>query len=299
METRQLQYFLVVAEELHFGRAAQRLHIVQSAVSQQVRRLERELGVTLFDRTTRTVRLTKAGDRLVPHATAVLEAQRRAREAMAQLGAPRPLPVRLGTSQGLAERLDVVLPAFAERTEARLELVDLGTEERLRAVREGELDAALVRGRRTLAGLRLFPVWRDELLVALPAAHPLAGAETVEFAALAELPLRIAEHGRNPALYELVLDCCRTAGFEPRLGRAFTTAQDTLADIGFGGPAWTVFYAAHAKQIAAAGVVFRPLRAPRPRMPTALAVQAGAGRPELSALVEACRLAAGPDGMGD
>src|SRR5215470_2107127 len=72
MELRQLQYFVVLAEELHFGRAAERLHIVQPAVSQQLRRLERELGTELVERTTRTVALTEAGERFLPHARAVL-----------------------------------------------------------------------------------------------------------------------------------------------------------------------------------------------------------------------------------
>ncbi|WP_282793452.1 LysR family transcriptional regulator [Streptomyces sp. CC224B] len=295
MELRQLRYFLTVAEELHFGRAAERLHIAQSAVSQQLRRLERELGAELFTRTTRVVRLTEAGDRLLPYAREMLALQARAREAVDELRAERAATVRLGTSAGLGARLDAVLTAFGRHAApAQVELVTGGIEQRLAQVRAGDLDAALLRGERTPEpGLEFLPLWQDALMVALPARHELAARETVELARLADLPLRLAPRSRNPALHDLVMRSCREAGFTPVPGPEFTNDQDTLAAIGHGRPSWTVFYAPHAGQLPVPGVVFRPLSGPAPTMPTYLAVRDGPPGAALRALIEACYEAAG------
>ncbi|MGW7636572.1 LysR family transcriptional regulator [Streptomyces decoyicus] len=289
MELRQLRYFLTVAEELHFGRAAERLHIVQSAVSQQLRRLERELGTELFARSTRVVRLTEAGNRLLPYAREMLALQARAREAVDELRAEQAATVRLGTSSGLGARLDVVLTAFARNTgRAQCELVTGSTEERLAQVRSGDLDAALLRGERTDPDLEFLPLWQDALVAALPAGHELAARETVELARLADLPLRLAPRPRNPALHDLVMRSCRAAGYAPVLGPEFTNDQDTLAAIGHGKPSWTVFYTPHADQLPVPGVVFRPLSGPALVMRTYLAVRNGPPRAALRALIEAC-----------
>ena len=100
MEIRQLAYFVTVADELSFGRAAERLHIVQPAVSQQIRRLERELGVPLFDRSSRHVRLTAAGERLLPEARAVLAAAGRVRQVAADAAAGADGILRVAPARG-------------------------------------------------------------------------------------------------------------------------------------------------------------------------------------------------------
>ncbi|MGW4059645.1 LysR family transcriptional regulator [Amycolatopsis sp. NPDC004747] len=290
MELRQLRYFVTVAEELHFGRAAERLHIVQPAVSQQVRRLERSLGVPLLSRTTRSVTLTEAGQRFLPEARAVLAAARRAEESVASFR-PAGASVRLGTSEGLGDRLDGLLRAFARLSPSTsLELLHAPTLERLQRVRDGSLDATIVRGSWPAPGLDLTPLWMDEVMVALPSSHPLAARSEVPFASLASLPVRLSPPSRNQPLYDLVVSCCREAGFEPVLGADFTTSQDTLGTLGFGRPHWTVFYRAHANLLPVPGVVFRPLTDPAPRMQTYLATPADRRlTPELVALIEAAR----------
>ncbi|MFE3883077.1 LysR substrate-binding domain-containing protein [Streptomyces lydicus] len=289
MELRQLRYFLAVAEELHFGRAADRLHIVQSAVSQQLRRLERELGTELFARSTRAVRITEAGNRLLPYAREMLALQKHAREAIEELSAEHAATVRLGTSSGLGARLDAVLTAFAQHAgHPQLELVTGSTEQRLAQVQAGDLDAALLRGERSEPGLEFLPLWQDALVAALPAGHELTSRETVALVQLAELPLRLSPRSRNPALHDLVMRSCRAAGYAPVLGPEFTNDQDTLAAIGHGKPSWTVFYAPHTDQLSVPGVAFRPLSGPAPVIRTYLAVQNGPPRAALRTLIEAC-----------
>ena len=295
VELRQLRYFLAVAEELHFGRAAGRLHIVQPTVSQQVRRLEREIGLDLFDRTTRAVTLTTAGSEFLPHARAIVGAERAALEAMAALRTERATVLRLGTNVGLGARLERVLTTLAELTpHVTVELRSADAATRLRLVREGELDAAFIRGVARSPDLELVPVWTDTLVLVLPAAHPLAAHESVDIADLAGVPLRISPREANPHLVDLVTDACRAAGFEPALGPAFTTDQDTLAAIGSGRPSWTVFYAGQAEILPPGRTVaFRPFTPPVPAMQTYLAVRPTASASRLAPLLEACRAESG------
>jgi DNA-binding transcriptional LysR family regulator len=293
MELRQLRYFVAVAEELHFGRAAERLHIVQPGVSQQVRRLEAELGTPLFDRSTRRVTLTVAGQRFLPEARTVLAAVQHAQESIADLVAERAATLRLGTSTGLGERLPRVLAELHARAPRQaVELVRLPAHDRLARVADGGLDAALVRGVASRPGLRLQPVWEDLLVAVLPAAHPLANEPLVALSTLAALPLRVVAREVNPPLVDLLLAACRTAGFEPRLGPPVDNDQDMLAAISAGPATWTVYYASQAEMLSAssAGVAFVAVDPPL-RMPTSLALPAEGSSSALDALLEACRAA--------
>ena len=287
VELRRLTYFVAVAEELSFGRAAERLHIVQPAVSQQVRRLERELGVPLFDRSSRHVGLTAAGERLLPEARAVLAAARRARQIATGIAAGAEGILRVGTSQGLGERLDHVLEQLrriAPRLQVRL--VSAPGAERIARVRSGELDAAFVRALTTAAGVELLPMWQDLLTVALPATHPLAAHPAIQLPQLSGIPLRLAPRQDNPPFHDLILGACADAGFDPLPGPPFTTPQDTLAEIGAGPPAWTVLYTAAADLMPVRRVAFRPLAGLTAQ--TCLAVPPGPPGPALRHLLNAC-----------
>jgi DNA-binding transcriptional LysR family regulator len=293
MELRQFEYFVAVAEQLHFGHAAESLSIGQPAVSQQIARLERELGVSLFDRSARTVRLTPAGSRLLPEARAVLIAADRARLAVAAPAnrtATRTL--RLGSSTGLGDRLARVLHELrVARPGTEAALVSAPTRARLERVASGQLDAAFVRGVSSAPGVELIEVWQDRLLVALPAAHELAGASVVRLPELAELSLRIVSRRLNPPLVDLLTSACTAAGFTPAHGPELDTLENTLAAIAAGPASWTVLYEVHARTLRPPHVVFRPTE-PELVMPTALAVREDATSRMVAPLLRACAVTA-------
>ncbi|HZC73210.1 MAG TPA: LysR family transcriptional regulator [Jatrophihabitans sp.] len=296
MELRQLEYFVAVAEEMHFGRAAATLSIGQPAVSQQVARLERELGVRLFDRSSRTLRLTPAGGRFLPEARAVLAAAERARGVAADpamTAASRTL--RLGSSTGLGNRLNRVLQALGELLPTTsTELVSVPTRARLERVAGGQLDAAFVRGVTSAPGVELIEVWRDRLLAVLPAAQYRAADEPIRLAELATMPLRLVPRRLNPPLVDLVLGTCAAAGFTPVPGGTLGSLQDLIAAVGSGAPSWTVVYEPLAQTLHQPLVAFLPTE-PALIMPTALAVPADATSRQVAPLLRACAAAESDD----
>ncbi|MGW3469995.1 LysR family transcriptional regulator [Saccharopolyspora sp. NPDC000995] len=217
MELRHLRYFTVMAEELHFGRAAARLHMAQPPLSQRIRDLERELGVQLFDRGRRQVQLTEAGALLLEHSRRVLESAESAEEAMRRLRPGENSVVRVGIPPDtMPATLRTLLHEFAEQApDVLVDLHELTTDEQLAALREGSLDAAVVRHPCDISGLESSPVARRELGVLLPADHRLAGPGPVRLRDLNGQPLVIFPRMMAPMLYDHVLSICRADGFRP------------------------------------------------------------------------------------
>jgi DNA-binding transcriptional LysR family regulator len=194
MELRQLTVFVAVAEEASFTRAADRLHMVQSAVSASVRALEGDLGTALFDRTTRRVELTDAGAALLPEAREVLSAVTAAREAVDQVSGGLRGTLRLGTMQGQAMRA-VSVPRVLARFRGEHPAVDVhvshtgGSVAMAEEVRAGRLDLAFLSlPERPPPGLTLTRISREKMQLACPRDHPLAARAEVELRALADEP---------------------------------------------------------------------------------------------------------------
>jgi DNA-binding transcriptional LysR family regulator len=193
VELRQLATFVAVAEEGSFTRAADRLHVVQSAVSAGVRNLEKELGTMLFDRSTHTVKLTDSGRALLPEARATLAAAQAARDAVDEARGGLRGTVVLGTMQAQGMRaidLAGVLAAFCAEhpgVEVKLHHSDGGSREMARDVIEGRMDLAFL----SLPddgppGLELIPLASEPIMLAVPAGHPLAKSADIELSALCD-----------------------------------------------------------------------------------------------------------------
>ena len=177
MELRQIRCFLAVAELRHFGRAAEQLHVVQPAVSQQVRRLEQELGVQLFHRTTRTVELTGAGLAFLERAREIAAAVDRASQTAQQEREGNQVFLRVATGSGLGSLLGAVLEDLRHGAhDLNVQLVRLPEQERLERLADGRLDAAIIRDVNIAlpAGLKRTRVFAESLVAALPATQTTA-----------------------------------------------------------------------------------------------------------------------------
>ncbi|KOG36769.1 MULTISPECIES: LysR family transcriptional regulator [Streptomyces] len=203
METRELRYFVAVAEELHFGRAAQRLSMAQPPLSRAIQQLERRLGVVLLHRTARAVALTEAGSVLLREARAALDAveaaERRTRRAAAE-----PLGVVLATKAGASgELLSKLLDAYAAEPGAvAVEVMLCGPGEQEGLLRDGRADVALLqRPFDTTAGLATEDLRTEQQVVVLPAGHPLADRPHMSMAEVTTLDLPLPRWPRRGGGY--------------------------------------------------------------------------------------------------
>ncbi|MFD2420750.1 LysR family transcriptional regulator [Amycolatopsis pigmentata] len=257
MELRALRHFVTVAEELHFGRAAERLHIAQPAVSQQIARLERELGVRLFDRSRRRVRLTPEGRRVLDAARDALSAAEGVR-----IAADAPASVmRIGTSAGFTTRLERGIDSLREQASPfEVVLVDLPLTARLDALRRGEIDLALARGVLAAPGLKVLPAWTEPLFAVVSRDHPAADRAVVGVDELAGGFLRVPSPEQDRPLHDAVTAALASAGLAPRFGRPAGTTRDTAVEVGFDPHSWAVLPADQVAEISSLRVRVLPLK---------------------------------------
>ncbi len=260
---RRLRYFVAVAEELHFTAAARRLHLSGPALSQQIKALERELGMPLLNRDRRSVALTEAGQLLLGHAHEVLarveaatDAMRRLREGSIgglSLGVPAALPPTL---------LPALLSALTELApQLQVNTRGLSTPQQLIALQAGTLDAGILRELPDDAALDAVAVHRERIGVALPVSHPLAAAEAVPAAALSGEALIWLDRAWLPKLYDQVVQQLTRHGWTPRPVQA---TPDTPTSLGMvaAGLGWSIKTERHVAEAggATAGLIWRPLR---------------------------------------
>jgi LysR family transcriptional regulator, benzoate and cis,cis-muconate-responsive activator of ben and cat genes len=238
IELRHLRYFLAVAEELHFGRAARRLGISQPPLSLQIRQLESELGVQLFERTKRRVALTDGGrallaegKRLLSEFTNVAELVRRA-----AIGESGSLTVAF-TASVMFETLPAIIRGFRARfPHVHVELREIGTGAQLVALRTGDLDIGFVRQPPPDHQLQFETVMTERLVLALSRTHPFAKRQTVKLRDVANEDWVLPPHDHTPGFHAQLMALCHEAGISPRVVQVsrelYTTVS--LVDAGIG-----------------------------------------------------------------
>jgi DNA-binding transcriptional LysR family regulator len=209
---QHLRYFLVVAEELHFGRAAQRLYMAQPPLSQRIRRLEKEYGTPLFDRSGGKVRLTPAGEALRGEAEQIVARVDRSRDVVREAAAGTARPLRVGVPPETPGR---VLAALATECATAHTLLELTTVEQVRRLATGELDVGLLRQPVTVPGLSLGPATAVAQGVVVARTSPLAARVELALGELADHDLILFPREAAPGAYEETLRICRDHGFVP------------------------------------------------------------------------------------
>jgi DNA-binding transcriptional LysR family regulator len=233
IEVRQARYFLAVAETLHFGRAAEQLAMSQPPLSQAILQLERQLGVTLLDRSGRKVTLTETGRTFAAECRTLVAAARHAEETVAQTEAGLAGTLRIGVvTSALSEPLLSTLAAFRQgRPRVDLQITEVDTASGLQALHRHEIDIAVIRPATPARGLRIRPWRHDEFVIALPPAHPLAAgtAVPVPLARFADEPWVWLRREASPDYHDQLMATCRRAGFRPGIRHLASSIFTQLA----------------------------------------------------------------------
>jgi DNA-binding transcriptional LysR family regulator len=271
MDTRKLTAFVAVAEELHFGRAAIKLHLSQPPLSLMIRGLEADLGAKLFLRTSRRVELTEAGGVLLDEARAILgqlgEARRRTVEAgrgeRGSLAIGFITPVIYGVLPRLLREFRTRFPGV------RLTLREATGDVQLAELESGKLSAGFVAGPVASEQLSVLSVLREPMVATLPKSHPLArGQSAIRLAQLRDEPFILFPRTSAPGWFDAIVAFCRSAGFSPRIEQEAMQSQTIvgLVSAGLG----VAIVPASIKQLRRQGVVYRPFKERSPRVETLL-----------------------------
>jgi DNA-binding transcriptional LysR family regulator len=287
MEIRQLKLFVAVAEELHFGRAAIRLHMAQPPLSQQIKVLEKDLGVQLFVRTTRAVTLTSAGEALLLHAKKVLGAVTEAELAAKAGGSGKYGRVRLGFAGAATRHL---LPLLAREVKARHPNIELVLEGNLyanaaqEAIAHGEIDLGFVRLPFNVPGLSYRAIEEETLLCLVPADHRLAAKDSIAVSELREESFVTFPRDSGSTLRTITNKVCWDAGFNPKVVQEAPDSYTIHAMVAAGqGVSIALSSTANISQ---PGVAYLPLVGQLPRLQTAIAWSAENTSSALAAVVD-------------
>ena len=232
MKIRQIEYFVAVAEELHFRNAATRLNVSQPPLSQQIQELEKHLGVVLFSREKAGVSLTPAGRRLLPHARRILESIEAASKA-ARHDVIKALNVGFVSSASpmLAPIIRQIRESFPD---IDLRMIEANSARQADMLRSGSIDLALVRGPWTCAGFAREVIAEEQLALILATDHPRAADPDLKLADLADEPFVFFPRELGPGFFDTVVGACSRAGFSPELNQIAGSTLTMIALVASG-----------------------------------------------------------------
>jgi len=275
IELRHLRYFLAVAETLHFSKAARRLGMAQPPLSQQIKRLEQMLGYALFERTTRGVKLTAAGQLLARRARSTMEKVDEDFAQVRRLGRGEEGTLTVGFSGSVMfTELPAAIQSFRRRyPKVELRLRELVTSAQIAALLNGQIDLAFLRDGDPTDGIRITTLLKERYVAVLPEAHPLARRKTLGVKALADEPFIMFARRMGPLAYDRTIACCERSGFRPKIVQDapqwLTLVRLVAAGLG------VTLAPACVTRVAMPGAVYRTVKAPC-RTLIDLGVKAGA-----------------------
>ncbi|WP_248960687.1 LysR family transcriptional regulator [Sphaerisporangium perillae] len=288
MELRQLRYFVTLAEELHFGRAATREHIVQSALSQQIQRLEREIGVRLLNRSTHHVELTPAGVVFLVEARQILDHVGRAAHAARSAAASSPT-VRVGIIDASYDSMPQILRAVQQsHPELTIHQVEAGTPEQYRQLADGRLDIGIGRASQAPPEVASELIRLDPLGVLIPDDHRFAALDGVPVADLVNEPLLLGEDSQTPELNQFVTELCRSAGFSPTIYEGTVESNRAAADLVLQHRCVLCVPSSY-RTSSQPGTIWRPLIEPTTRYPWSLLWRSSDPPRHVAAVIDSAR----------
>jgi DNA-binding transcriptional LysR family regulator len=238
MELRHLRYFLAVAEELHFARAAERLHIEQSPLSRAIKDLESDLGVLLFERTTRSTHLTWAGQVFLVETRRVLTTLEQAISTSKAAASGYHGTLRIAISDGVAQPWFATLLAQCREEEPDVEvrLFEMTSAEQIKGLRDNLYDAGFGLSSEPGEGITAQPVWNDPLVIAVPARHPLLAHKRIPLSELIRYPLVLCHPEQCEGYYRQIDRILRTVRVEPTVAEHAVSfdLMMTLVAAGYG-----------------------------------------------------------------
>jgi DNA-binding transcriptional LysR family regulator len=286
MELRHLRYFIAVAEELHFGRAAERLYIAQSALSQQILGLEAELGTQLLERTKRRVRLTVAGQALLEDARAILHQVEQAIERSQRVAKGEIGQLRIGfTILSLHSVLPRILATFRQyHPNVKLILSEMSTQTQLGALRTKQIDIGFLHPPIQEQDLELFTIKTESMMVVLPSEHPLAQRKRLTVLSLNALPLIIHPRQEGPILYDQILQLFANANCQPTIVQEATTSPTRIGLVAAG--LGVTFVPEGLRVLSYSGIVYKHLSGGIPTLSYAIAWQQADTMPLVQSLLK-------------